>query len=265
MPTSFAAVRKPLSALLRAQGLIPATWSLDTIRARVMGLRREASDTVSLLLHPNIHWRGFLAGQHVRLSIEIDHERHTRAFAITSSPRAGIPLRVTVRRRPNDPVSQWVCDRARRNDIVVLGPAEGSFVLPDNLPGDVLFITGGSGIAPVISMVRDLLYSGHRDQITCMSYARHELLFQDELNTLSQEFVNLNVVPYLTGVRITDQPKPRVTLDEIATVHPSWQQSEAFVSGPPSLVSAVTEIWTTHGVSHRLHAAQSTASTALGT
>jgi len=259
LPSAFAAVRKPLSELLRSRlGVIPPTWSLDKIRARVMGLRREASDTVSLLLHPNAHWRGFRAGQHVQLSVELGQARYTQTFAISSSPRSGTPLRITVRRSGREPVSEWVLNRARRNDIVELSPARGNFVLPRDLHGDVLFISGDSGITPVMSMVRDLLYSGHSDQITCMHYAGNEMIFESELDMLAHEFVNLNVVPYLGGTRAgAHDTNPHLSQDEVATVHPSWQQSETFVSGPAALVDAVTNIWAQHELTHRLHVAPS--------
>lgn len=233
--------------------LFAPTWSTREIRARVTGVRRETSDTVSLLLAPNANWQGFRAGQHLQLSVPIDGVRHTRTFSISSSPRAGTPLRLTIRAFPGGRVSGWALQRARRGDIVVLSPAQGEFVVPPEVPASLLFVTGGSGITPVMSMLRQLLDSGHTGRITCMHYARDEIIFHDELDALAREFSNFHFVSYITSDRTAGGPRPRFSRDELATLHPEWQHSETFVCGPAALESAVTEIWAKHDLGHRLH------------
>ncbi len=263
------AVRHSVSVLLRTRfvaalseprgvdhylGLFSATWSAREVRARVVGVHRETSDTVSLLLVPNSNWRSFHAGQHVQLSATIDGIRHTRTFSISSSPRSDAPLRITIRTFPGGVVSGWAFHRARRGDVVVLGPPQGEFVMSPDSTAHVLCISGGSGITPVMSIVHELLHSDYSGEISWLHYARKEVPFLPELEALVREFPSFKLVTHLTGEEITTgKPRPRLSLEALQGAHPSWQQCEAFVCGPAALERAATDIWSEHGSIHRLH------------
>jgi stearoyl-CoA 9-desaturase NADPH oxidoreductase len=265
------AVRGSVSALLRSRfvaalseprgidhyvSLVAPTWSASEVRARVVGVRRETSDTVSLLLEPNHNWRGFRAGQHVSLTVTLDGVCHTRTFSISSSPRSGTPVRLTIRAFPGGLVSNWAVHRARRGDVVVLGAAQGDFVVPRDAPQSLLFVSGGSGITPVVSMVRELLYSGYAGEITALHYARNEIILHDELTMLAEEFPNFRFLPQLTSGADARPHFSRATLEaELA----GFRDAETFVCGPSALEDSVTELWRREGLEARLHTERFTA------
>jgi ferredoxin-NADP reductase len=237
--------------------LIAPSWSTHEVRARVIETRRESADSVSLWLAPNANWNGFVAGQHVSFSVVIEGVKHTRTFSISSAPRAGQPLRITIRGFAGGRVSSWAQTHAKRGDLVVLGEARGEFVLPQALPEQLLFISGGSGITPVMAMLDELQERKYRGAVTCMHYARTEIMFRDEIEKLEQSLRGFRFVPYLCGepseTRAVRAPRARFSVRELEQLQPKWMHSEAYVCGPASLERSVTETWAQAGVSQRLH------------
>jgi stearoyl-CoA 9-desaturase NADPH oxidoreductase len=145
--------------------------SSSEIRARVVDVVRETHDVSTLVLEPNGRWRGHRAGQHVMLTAEIDGVRRTRCFSI-SSPEGETPIRLTIKAQPRGRVTPALVSGALRGEIVTLEGPRGDFVLPDVLPERILFLSGGSGVTPMVSMVRTLLARGHRGRIAFAHWAR---------------------------------------------------------------------------------------------
>ena len=71
----------------------------------------------------------------------------------------------------------------------------GDFVLPTPRSGELLFVSGGSGITPIVSMIRHLLATGYGGEIVCLHYARHECIFGDELTALARRHPGFRFVP----------------------------------------------------------------------
>ena len=149
---------------------------LDAGRSPRQGGRRCARDTprsVTLTLEPNraVH-AGFRAGQHINLTVEIDGRRHTRCYSPASAE--GAPLhradRRPPRRRPG--VDLPVRARAARHGASVSTRVGGDFLLPAARPRRILFVSGGSGITPVMSMLRTLRAEGFDGEIAFIHYAR---------------------------------------------------------------------------------------------
>ncbi|HEX7479447.1 MAG TPA: ferredoxin reductase [Polyangiales bacterium] len=269
LPSALAALRRPAGALLRTRlvasltaprgvdhyvQLLAPTWSSSQIRARIVSVDRETEDTVSLRLTPNDNWLGFQAGQHLHLSVTIDGVRHTRTFSISSAPCEGSPLRLTIRAFPGGRVSNWALRDARVGDVVELSAAQGQFVWRGPASTDLLFVSGGSGLTPIRSLVQQLLHDGHAGQLTCLHYARGEVLFHSELDALGRAFRNFRFVPRLrAGLTAPAAAAARFSLDELSAVHPAWQQSEVFVCGPSSLEHSVRDAWATAAPATQLH------------
>src|ERR1700722_11356253 len=102
----FERARRPLGPLLRTRlvarmttprdvddylEVVGPVWSVRGVRARVVALRDEAGDAVSLSLRPNERWLGFRAGQHVQLSVSSAGVRVTRCFSLSSAPEERRP------------------------------------------------------------------------------------------------------------------------------------------------------------------------------
>ena len=138
-------------------------WAAREVRARVVDVRREVDvpghpPVATITLQPTATWRGHRAGQHVQLGVEIDGARRTtRVFSISSpDSRDGDRITITLRANPDGLVSRHLVERAEPGTVVHLSQAQGEFTLPDQVPDHVLFISGGSGITPVMSMLRSL-------------------------------------------------------------------------------------------------------------
>ena len=179
------------------------------LRAEVTAVRRQTPKSVTLTLRPNDNWRGLRAGQFVNLSIEIDGVRETRPYSPASSQHAADDaLELTVSTHPEGKVSRHLRDHAQPGMIVGLSGAQGEFVLPDPRPERVLLISGGSGITPVMAMLRTLCDDGFAGEIGFLNYARsRELgLYGAELDDLARRHEGLRVARGFTrgpGARLT--------------------------------------------------------------
>jgi ferredoxin-NADP reductase len=261
--------RAPIAALLRTRlisaacaprsiddylELFDRTWSLRKVRARIVAVHHERGGATSLSLIPNENWRGFQAGQYVRFSVRIAGVRYDRCFSLSSAP-SDRELRLTIRRLPGGRIAQWAATRAHVGGVVELSQALGQFVLPDPAPARLLFISAGSGITPVMSLLRQLLHDGYDGEITCLHYAREEIIFDDELAALARRHHNLRFVPCLTRPRADDAAATNLHFspEQLQAHAPSWTDCETFVCGPPTLEAAVSALYHAHGLDARLH------------
>jgi ferredoxin-NADP reductase len=261
----FARARRPLGPLLRTRlvaGLtsprniddylevVDSAWSVHGVRARVVARRDEAGDAVSLFLRPNELWRGFRAGQFVQLSVSNAGIRVTRCFSLSSAPEDDGPVRITIRIAPQGAISHWVRNEARVGSVVSLSQAMGRFVLPDPVPPRLLFISGGSGITPVLSMIRHLVATDYPGRIAWLHYARREVILGSEQASLAADCKRLQVKTHFT-----DGPgstRARFSREQLESFVPRWAESTSFLCGPPSLTEAVATLWTAAGVQDRL-------------
>jgi ferredoxin-NADP reductase len=269
-PAGLLRARRPINALLRTRfvsamctphavddylELLDPAWSLHMVRARIVAIEAESDHATSLWLMPNENWRGFRAGQYVAISVHVDGVRYTRCFSISSAPEDGLPLRITLKALAGGRVGNWAARAARPGDVVDLSKALGDFVLPAPVPGKLLFISGGSGITPIVSMVRHLLARGHDGEIVCLHYARHECTLGAELTALACRHERLRFVLVLTGRPATAAPQLQghLSVEHLEAVAPHWADCELFVCGPASLRAAVAQLASERGVEHRLH------------
>jgi len=261
----FERARRSLSPLLRTRlvagmtsprdiddylELIDPAWSVRGVRARVVALRDEGGDAVSLYLRPNELWRGFRAGQYVRLSVSNAGARVTRCFSLSSAPEDRGPLRVTIRIAGKGAISHWVRNEADVGSVVSLSQAMGSFVLPDPVPPELLFITGGSGITPVVSMIRHLVATDYTGRIAWLHYARGEVILGSEQASLAARCKRLRFQTHLTDAPCST--RPRFSRERLESLVPRWAESYAWLCGPPSLTEAVEALWTATGLRDRL-------------
>jgi stearoyl-CoA 9-desaturase NADPH oxidoreductase len=226
-------------------------WASTQVRARIVSVFRETRDTVSLCLQPNRNWRGFHAGQFVQLSVRIEGVVHTRSFSLSAAPADG-PLRITIKAFPGGRVSTWAKYRARIGDVVELSQAMGDFVLPLPAPQQLLFISAGSGITPLMALSEELMASGYGGELTFLHYARDEVIFGDRLAVLARRHANFRLTTRLHLPRSTLPALPRFGQEQLERVAPNWMQCETFLCGPSSLERAALALWGTHGISSRL-------------
>jgi ferredoxin-NADP reductase len=164
-------------------------WSWDRVLARVVELRREAEDAVSLVLQPNRHFAGFAAGQHVNVSAQVQGRRSTRSYSFTRPPAADGHLHITVKRVDGGRLSSYLCTQARVGDILELGQAFGSMTLPAPATADLCFLAAGSGITPLMALTRAWAQAGASTALSLVYWARTraQLCFAEELQKLAQQ------------------------------------------------------------------------------
>lgn len=177
------------------------TLSWERPLARVVGRRVTARGVVTLQLRANRHFRGFQAGQHVPVSVEVDGVRMTRTYSPVTPWRADGRLSITVKAVAGGKVSNALLNDVAVGDVLELGPAFGDMVLPaDAASRRWLLVAGGSGITPLMCLLRALLAENPEADITLMQWARErvDLCFSDEFARLQARHANLRVVPVLT-------------------------------------------------------------------
>ncbi|OBH85557.1 ferredoxin reductase [Mycobacterium scrofulaceum] len=171
--------------------LVAPTWTLGQARAKVIDVRRTTARSVTLTLAPNESFTSawtVQAGQYVNLAVEIDGRRHTRCYSPANAEGAAT-LELTIGRHDGGLVSNYLYEHARRGMVVELAGVGGDFILPargPQRPRRILFVSGGSGITPVMAMLRTLLAEKHPGEIAFIHYARTpaEACYRDELSAL---------------------------------------------------------------------------------
>ena len=230
--------------------LINPLWSTQELRGRIEGIDREAGNAVTIVIRPGYEWEGHEPGQYIRVGVVVDGIFHWRAYSLTSDPdRPDGWVSITPKLVEAGTVTPYLVHKARPGDIVRLGGVEGDFVLPDPTPEKLLYISAGSGITPIMSMLRSL---DRRDELDDVFHAHSapaedDVIFGDRLATLCDRRQGYRLHLQLT--RENGRMKPG-DLDRLC---PDWREREAFVSGPGEMLDALTDHWETEGDLDRLH------------
>ncbi|MFE0020965.1 ferredoxin reductase [Amycolatopsis sp. NPDC059021] len=237
----------------RYLGLVSPLWSVGEVRAVVVGVAHRTARSVTLSLRPNGNWEGARPGQFVRLAVEIDGVRRTRCFSVAGTGRADGTIEITAKVNPAGTVSRYLKEHARRGLVVVLSQAEGEFVLPPAVPGHVLLISGGSGITPVMSLLRGLLAQGYHGRITFLHYAfaPGDVIYRDELAALDEANPRLTLAYSYTGLPGAGRLDGRFRREHLA-VAPGYADALTYVCGPASLMDAAGALWAADGIADRL-------------
>jgi stearoyl-CoA 9-desaturase NADPH oxidoreductase len=237
-------LRSPLIDLLtgphgvdRYTELVAPTWTSGDARAKIVAVRRQTPRSVTLTLEPNRAFTGCRAGQHINLTVEIDGRRRTRPYSPVSAE--GAPhIELTVGRHDGGLVSTYLCEHARPGMIVGLDSVGGDFVLPAQRPRRILFVSGGSGITPVMSMLRTLRAEGFTGEVAFIHYARSadEACYRDELAAMPGVRVLHGYTRVTAGSDLEGRFGPAHL---IAAMPEPGDNTAVFVCGPPALVEAV--------------------------
>lgn len=215
------------------------TWSWQTPLARIVSRQVAAQDSVTLTLKPNRHVQPFIPGQHVQLTLEINGKRVSRSYSPSLDPVHPGIFSITVKRMHGGKVSQWLCDEGCIGQVVEVGSAYGEMTLERPHPQRV-FLAAGSGITPLMSMIRAWSVGSRDEAITLLYWARTraELCFVDELNALQQRYSNFTVQFVLTqqaSLQVGERAG-RINAQLLADVITSLESSLVYACGPASFV-----------------------------
>jgi ferredoxin-NADP reductase len=242
--------------------LVHPMLTVRELRAVVTDVHHSSADSVTVTLRPTRQWRGFEAGQFVQLAVDIDGVRRTRSYSPSCSQRrADGRIEVTVKAHREGVVSQWLHASARPGLVVGLSQADGTFRLPTPRPDKLLLVSGGSGITPVLSMLRTLVDEGHRGEIVFLHYAGTEadVAHLAELRRLAAEHANVQLVLAYTRVCEGGDLHGHFEETQLAEIAPWYAEAQTYLCGPLALMAAVREHYAAKGIEEQLHIEEFTA------
>lgn len=243
--------------------LVDPRWAVHRVRAEVVAVARQTRGTVTLTLRPNDVWTGFRAGQHVEVGVDIDGTVHHRCFSLAGSPSHpdGL-LELTVKANPDGRVSRYLVDRARPGMVLRLSEARGEFVVPaiEQRTRPLVLISGGSGITPVLSMLRTLVDDAHAGPVTFVHYAQSEadVCYLDEIRHLVDGLPDGRLL-----LGFPDEPAADAKAagrlsgffgaDHLAAITDAPDAIDVYLCGPAPLMAAVEELFADLDLSDRIH------------
>ena len=216
------------------------SWRL----AKVAEVRPETARVVTVALDvPG--WDGHLPGQHLdlRLTAE-DGYQAERSYSIASAPD-GARVELTVERLDDGEVSPYLAGELRQGDQLELrGPVGGYFVWEPSRGGPLLLVAGGSGVVPLMAMLRHRAASGSQvpARLLFSSRSLDEVIFREELERLEADDDGLTVTHTLTRAQPPGWAGYARRIDAVMLEEVGWRPGErplAFVCGPTRLVEAV--------------------------
>jgi ferredoxin-NADP reductase len=231
--------------------LVNPLWSIRELRGRVETVQRLTADAVSLVIRPGWGWSAHQPGQYVGIGVDSDGVRYWRTYSVTSPPSdRDDRVSIAVKAVPNGRVSQHLVQRTVVGDTLRLRRPQGKFVLPADAAVDrLLFLTAGSGITPIMGILRSLAARGAMPDVVLLHSAPtpDAVLFGAELRELATRFPSLRLHLRHTA---TDG---RLTLDQLPRWCRDWPERGVWACGPTGLLDDVESHWRAAGVQHRLH------------
>ncbi|KUI19174.1 stearoyl-CoA 9-desaturase [Mycobacterium sp. GA-1285] len=226
-------------------------WSARELRGRVLDVRRETEDSATLVIKPGWGFSfDYQPGQYIGIGVQIDGRFRWRSYSLTSAPsRTTRTITITVKAMPEGFLSTHLVDGLAPGTIVRLAAPQGNFVMPDPAPAKVLFLTAGSGITPVMSMLRTL---ARRDQITDIVHlhsapTESDVMFAAELGELARAYDG-----YSLRTRTT-RSQGRLDLSRLGDEVPDWRERQTWACGPEGMLDAAQRSWSAARLGERLH------------
>jgi ferredoxin-NADP reductase len=224
--------------------LINPLWTARELRGKIAEVIPETDDAATLVIKPGWGWRfDFQAGQYAGIGVSVDGTWHWRSYSISSVPaddgRDPRYITITVKAMPEGFMSAHLVRGLEPGTIVRLALPQGDFVLPDPPPEKILFWTGGSGITPVMSMLRTMHRRGHVPDVVHVhsTPSRDQFIFRDELRELAERH------PTLTLIENDDDVDGMLDVTRLTEVVPDWEERQAWVCGPGPMLDAASEHW----------------------
>ncbi|MGJ9402161.1 ferredoxin reductase [Arthrobacter sp. KK5.5] len=217
--------------------LFDPVFSHRQLRGVVTSVVRENANSTTIHFRPGRGWKAHAAGQWARIGVELDGVRHWRSYSLSAA--AGQDPAITV--TDVGSVSGTLVRETKPGDVLFLAPPQGDFTLPEH-PRPLLMLTAGSGITPVMSMIRTLVPRRPDADVVLVHSARSsaDSLFLEELRELADQFPNLRVVEHFTS------ESGRLNLADAAAVDavcPDWRERAAYACGPTGFLDDAEKLW----------------------
>ncbi len=212
----------------------------------------ETDDAATVVIRPGWGWRyNHQAGQYIGIGIQVDGKFHWRSYSVSTPPeRDGRTIAITVRAMPEGFLSEHLVNGVKPGSLIRLALPAGDFTMPNPPPAKVLFLVGGSGITPVMSMLRTMDRRETMPDVV-MSYSSttaERMIFREELQALHEKHPDLTV-----HLRHTDDDGVLVLEDQLDDLCPDWREREVWACGPAPMLDAAEEFWQAAELEDKLH------------
>ena len=262
--TLAAETRRPASRLrdrlvrlaeLAATPLLPSDF-LDVVaplrsgadlRGRSEAIDLETADAATITIRPGRGWRGHTPGQYVRVGVDVNGIRQWRAYSVTSPVgRADGRFTITVKAIPDGVVSNHLVREVRPGTVIQLDQATGDFVLPTPAPRRILFLTAGSGITPVMGMLRS--YAAELADVVVVHSAptRRDVIFGADLAELAAD-------DRIALTTLHTDTHGMLDPDRLEELVPDLAERETWACGPTGMLDMLEEHWAARGLADRIH------------
>ncbi|MEU6190395.1 ferredoxin reductase [Nocardia sp. NPDC047038] len=232
-------------------------WSARELRGRIVEVRKETADSATLVIQPG--W-GFdfkyQPGQYIGIGILVDGRWHWRSYSLTCPPNWSDPghggkrlISIAVKAMPEGFLSSHLVSGVPVGTVVRLAAPQGGFVLPSPPPEKVLFLTAGSGVTPVIAMLRAMDRREVFTDVVHLHSARtsDDVMFGAELGALRDRNPGFDTRLHLTAER------GKFALADLDTEIPDWRERQTWACGPAGMLDEIENHWRDAGLSDRLH------------
>jgi ferredoxin-NADP reductase len=222
---------------------VDSTLSLHRVLARVVSVVEETHDVKTFVLRPNARFGTFVPGSYVSLHVTLNGRHLQRSYSLSSAPEGNGRIALTVKRVPGGVVSNHLHDVLAPGDVLELSAPGGHFVLRPG--GDkILMLSAGSGITPVMSMLRHLVQRGASADVTFVHFARtpEDLIFKDELERVARRSPNVKLVFCVEQADGTwSGLRGRIDETLLETAAPDFRASDTYLCGPSGFMQAVMQ------------------------
>jgi ferredoxin-NADP reductase len=216
--------------------------------AAVIGLHDETATARTLALAVR-NWPGHVAGQHVDVRLTApDGYSAVRSYSIASAPSSDGRIEITVERLPNGEVSPYLAQEVMvGDDLELRGPIGGWFVWRRDQTEPIQLVAGGSGIVPLMAMVRSRASAGSSAPFRLLYSVREPetVFYRDELRALSSQGDSVVITYAYTRVTPKDWPRPAGRIDAELIASGTWPSNlrpSSYVCGPTSFVEHTTDL-----------------------
>ena len=226
--------------------LLNPLWSARELRGEVVDVHKETDDTATVTIKPGWGFSGdYRPGQYVGIGLRVEGRWHWRSYSLTSIPRRDEKLiSITVKATPEGFLSTHLVNGVKPGTIVRLAAPKGDFALPDPPPAKLLLVTAGSGITPVMAMLRSMAQRGQSADVVHVHSApsAEHVIFHDELRQLHDTRDD-----YRLHLQLTDDAG-HLDFTTLGDVVPDWQHRPTWACGPPAMLDEIERVWGDAGV-----------------
>lgn len=225
--------------------------SLRFLHLTVKDITEETQDTKTIhFWHPIHDTLHYAAGQFLTVIPSIAGEKTRRSYSLSSSPATDMSPAITVKRIPGGLVSNYLCDHVKVGDCLEVIEPMGNFrVEPDaQATKTYVFVGAGSGVTPLMSMIKTLLHQEPKSKIHLIYGSRHEdqIIFKKQLEILEQDYTGRFNVLHVISQPATNWPGLKGRINQASTVYYLKQElgidivnSHYYLCGPLEMMEEV--------------------------